>query len=138
METVKRVLIHKSNNNTIQFIRYGVVSCTALVVDFSCLVLLTEFFGINHLISALVGFIFGLLVNYLLSILWVFHGIKQNNDKQAFIVFTVIGIIGLFLTELIMWIMTDLLGIHYVISKVVSAIIVFVWNFTVRKKFVFN
>lgn len=138
MELVKKALVHKSNNNIVQFVRYGFVSAVALAVDFGSLVLLTELAGVNHLISATIGFIFGLTVNYALSILWVFHSTKQTNNRQAFIIFTIIGIIGLLLTDLIIWLMTDVAGVHYLLSKIASAFIVFIWNFTARKKMVFN
>ena len=50
-----------------------------------------------------------------------------------FIVYAIIGVIGLALTEGLMVLMLEVIGIYYMIAKVIAAIIVLLWNFIARK-----
>ena len=49
--------------------------------------------------------------------------------------FIILSIVGLILTEIIMWFGTDILKIHYLIVKIVATAIVMVFNFVTRKMF---
>ncbi len=126
-----------SDNVFIQLFRYGFVGGTAFVVDFSVLYVLTRFAGLYYLLSAGIAFIIGLAVNYLLSISWVFNRRKVNNRFSELFIFTVIGIVGLLLTSLLMWLFTEQAGLFYLISKIITTAIVLIWNFTARKLILF-
>ncbi len=138
MELVKKVFVKKTKNSYVQFFRYGFVAFVSLAVDFGGMVLLTEVFGINYLLSATLSFIAGLLTNYYLSRIWVFHSSKLENVKWEFAIFAMIGVVGLILTDLILWILTDGFGVYYMISKAVATVLVYFWNFGARKKILFN
>lgn len=138
MEFIKGLVVHKTQNSYIQFLRYGIVSCAALAVDFGGLVLLKEYAHLYYLVAATLSFIAGLLVNYFLSAYWVFHSSKLLNKKHEFILFTSIGIIGLLLTDLILWALTDGLGMYYIFSKIIATVLVYFWNFGARKKYIFH
>ena len=91
--------------------------------------------------STAAGFIVGLIVNYILSIIFVFKNSENSNSGRsvkAFIVFAIIGVIGLGLTELGMYVGVYLLKWHYLITKVIVAALVLIWNYCGRKIFVFN
>ena len=46
--------------------------------------------------------------------------------------------VGLGLTELFMWLFTDIIGLHYMLSKAITLWIVFSWNFSARRFLVFK
>jgi putative flippase GtrA len=135
---IRQVFVHKTQNQYVQFFRYGVVSVAALVVDFGGLVLLKEYGHINYLLAATISFIGGLIVNYLLSAFWVFHSSKLLNKRHEFLLFAAIGVVGLGLTDLILWLLTSGFGFYYVLSKAISTVIVYFWNFGARKKYIFH
>ena len=135
---VKKLLIHKSDNSYVQFFRYGFVAVASLAVDFGTLIGLKEVFGINYLVAASISFFLGLLTNYYLSVLWVFHSSKLENKKHEFALFGLIGLIGLLMTDIILWVMTSKIGIYYMFSKLVAFVIVYFWNFGIRKYYLFN
>ena len=128
----------ETDNTLIQLFRYGFVGGAAFLVDYVVLVLLTEVFGMHYLLSATISFILGLVTNYLLSVVWVFNKRTLGNRWAEFAVFAIIGVIGLGLNALIMYVCTDKLGIHYMISKIISTVIVFFWNFFARKIILFK
>ena len=128
----------ETENTLIQLFRYGFVGGAAFLVDYGVLVLLTEVFGMHYLLSATISFILGLVTNYLLSVVWVFNNRTLGNRWAEFTVFAIIGVIGLGLNALIMYVCTDKMGIHYMISKIISTVIVFFWNFFARKIVLFK
>jgi putative flippase GtrA len=133
-----RLIFAKSNKTSVQLLKYSFVGGIAYVVDFGSLYLLTDFLKINYLISAAVAFILGLLTNYFLSILFVFPTRTLKSKSKELLIFTIIGAVGLGLNEFIIWGATEGLGLHYLISKIISTIVVFFWNFFARKKILFS
>ena len=128
----------KTNIMMIQLFRYLWVGGVAFIVDYGCLFLLTEYAHISYLISAAVAFLCGLIVNYLLSVAWVFSNSRLDNKMAEFVVFAVIGLVGLLLNEGIMYLCCEVLNVHYMISKLCSTGIVFFWNFFGRKLILFS
>ena len=122
----------------VQFVRYFFVGGFAFVVDFGLLYILTEYAGLHYLLSATLSFIAGLLVNYIISCLWVFSGSKFKNRLVEFLFFAAIGVVGLALNDALIWLFTDCIGTHYMFSKIVAAAMVYLWNFFARKYLVFR
>ena len=106
------------------------------------------------IISTAMGFATGLLVNWLLSITFVF---KQVSDKEkaksskSFLIFAIVGLIGLAITEVGMLVagvlpsftlfgVTEFLSHQWKwwFSKVAMTCIVLVWNYVGRKVLIFK
>lgn len=123
-----------TDNLLIQLLRYAIVGAISFVADFGTLYLFTEILEINYLISASLGFVVGVLINYVLSIRWVFKASEESGSRSAeFIGWIIIGVLGLGLNALVMWIFTDMLSFYYLGSKLFSTGIVFSWNFFARR-----
>ena len=135
---IKTLLLEKSDNTFIQLFRYTFVGGTAFCADIGFLYLLTEYGKIYYLLSAAIAFIIGLTINYFLSVKWVFASRSVQSKKREFIIFTAIGLAGLALNELIMWFFTDILIYYYMVSKIFSTGIVYLWNFFTRKLILFR
>ncbi len=127
-----------TDSTRVQLLRYVVVGGVAFVVDWGLLALLTECAGLYYLVSATISFIAGLAMNYALSTTWVFGCGTMQNKWAEFAVFALIGIVGLVLNNVFLWLFTDVVGVHYLISKVVVAAVVMLWNFFARKFILFN
>lgn len=121
-----------------EFFRYFLVGGFAFVCDTTVLFSLTHFLKVNYLVSAPVGFVVGTVVNYVLSRSWVFRRRTLKNTPAELTIFTLIGIVGLALNELILWVFQSKLGIYYLLAKGVSGVTVFMWNFGVRKLALFR
>ena len=121
-----------------EFVRYTAVSAIALVVDLVVLTLLVEA-GLHYLLAATVAFIIGMVVVYAASINWVFNWRRhEGRPPFEFSVFVLIGLAGLALNLLIMWVGTDVLGFYYLLSKILSVAVVFTWHFVARKLLLFT
>ncbi|MFC1898064.1 GtrA family protein [Candidatus Cloacimonadota bacterium] len=131
---LKKLLIEESDKIYIQLIRYAFVGGLSFIADIGALYLLTEFAGLHYLLSAASGFIVGLIVNYSLSVKWVFNVDITERKLSQFLIFGIIGIVGLGLNELIIWFITEKLQVYYLYSKIISTVIVLFWNFLARRK----
>jgi len=116
-----------------QFIKYFSAALTGYVVDFGLLIICKELLHLHYILAAVIGFVAGLTVVYILSNKYVFGMSKIKSRTAEFSVFAVIGLVGLLLLTLLMWLLTDLANINYIISKVVATVIVYMWNFFARK-----
>jgi len=133
------MLLKESTDNTlIQLFRYTYVGGMAFIVDFSSLFFFTEFLHLYYLISAGIAFILGLIINYILSIVWVFNKRVFSSKSIEFGIFILIGIIGLGLNILLIWIFTEQIHFHYLLSKIASTVFVYLWNFFARKYILFR
>jgi len=122
----------KSSKTHAQFVRYFVVAAAGLVVDFSTVIFTKEILDFHYLLAVCCGFILGLFVTYVLSNKFVF-GAPRDSFKKAFLLFGVIGLVGLGILSLLMWVLTGKLGINYIVAKVLATGVVFAWNFFARK-----
>lgn len=121
-----------------QIIRFAVVGGSAFLIDYSIMILLTEFYGINYLISNAISFTVSVIYNYLLSVHWVFDVNGGRSQTQDFFVFIILSVIGLGINQLIMWLCVDKIGIFYMVSKIGATGVTMVYNFITRKIFLEN
>ena len=128
----------KTDSLWIQLLRSAVVGGVAFAVDLGALIGLTELAGWHYLMSALVGFGLGVVTNYALSVRWVFHERIVRNRAAEFVAFLVLGVVGLGINELTLYVLTGLVGVHYALSKFVATGLTFAWNFGSRKVLLFT
>lgn len=118
-----------------QIMKFGVVGAVAFVIDYGLLALLTEVFAINYLVSATVSFTASVVFNYVASMRYVFTHKDGLSRRREFAIFVTLSVIGLLINNFCMWACVELLGIHYLVTKIGATFIVMVWNFVTRKIF---
>lgn len=131
--------IHDSTRTVArQFARYFAVGGVAFIADAGTLYLLTRYAGVYYLVSATIGFLLGLCINYVLSRFWVFDRRTLQSTALEFVIFSVIGIVGLGLNDAIIWFVYEQIHVHYLAAKIVSGGAVLIWNFGARKMILFR
>lgn len=128
-----KLFIEKTTDIKLQFFRYLFVGGFAAVVNIGSLILFTEVFHLYYLISNVIGFLLGLIVNYVLSKWLIFTKEVELNAILEFVIYAIIGVVGLGLDTFFMWVFTSVIGIFYMLSKIISTALVFIWNFLGRK-----
>ena len=118
-----------------KIIRFIVVGGIATLIDFVFLYIFKEFLNFNVILANTLSFIISVTYNYIASITWVFDVNKNKNKNIQFIIFIIFSVVGLIINNVILYILTDKLNIYYLISKVIATLIVMVFNFVTRKKF---
>lgn len=119
-----------------QLFRFGIVGVICTLLDYAILIFLKEVCSFDVLLAAGISFSISVIANYILSTHFVFEVNKEKNKKKTFVLFIIFSVIGLVLTELLMKLGTDVLGVHYTIVKIFSTLIVMGYNFITRKLFI--
>ncbi len=144
------MLLKKTDNGAIQFLRSLFVGGFATVVDMGALAIMVELCRFDEIVAAVIAFILGLFVNFLLSSFWVFKSSRTKNKTTEFVAFTAVAIIGLVLNLIIIEVFStylsriDIFGPivdrdkYYLVGKVVATVVVFIWNFFARKIFIYT
>ncbi len=120
------------------FPRYFLASLAALLVDMLVLSVCLRIFDIDLRWAAAVAFLAGAVVAYILSIRWVFteraYGAMPLVELSSFLG---IGLAGLGITQLILWIGVSELQFVPELVKVAAAGATFIFNFLARKSLLF-
>ncbi len=118
-----------------QIVRFGGVGVLCFLIDYGILNVLTEYAKVYYLLSATISFSVSVIVNYVLSTLFVFDVDKAHSRVRDLLLFVVFSVIGLGLTAGIMKLGVDWLAFDYRLVKIVATAIVMVYNFITRKLF---
>ena len=118
-----------------QMVKFGIIGALAFVIDYGFMILLTEVFKVNYLISSGISFTISVIFNYICSMKYVFDSRDDMSKGKEFTIFIILSIIGLCINQLIMCAMVDKLGLFYAVVKLFATAVVMVWNFVTRKIF---
>ena len=119
-------------------LRYFAASALALAVDFGSYSGLIRLAGVDYLVAAPIGFALGLATVYALSIRWVFRQRRLVNARAEFLLFALIGLAGMALNQGIVYAGVEMFALSPELAKIVSAGLVFCFNFASRKLLLFT
>lgn len=125
----------KIKNLIIQLIKFSAVGIIATFVDMASLILLTEVLYAEVLVASAVSFCISVIINYILSMRFVFKG-RDDSKIKEFCIFLMLSILGLIINQLIMWAGVRMLVVHYMWVKVFATCAVLIFNFISRKIFI--
>ena len=139
-----------------EIIRFLLVGGLSTILDYATtygLGILLIGFWFNAAVSNTVGHIVGLLVNFFLSVVFVYKQVKNKEESKsfkAFALFVLVDIIGLLATILVMTlqdkffpvvminVFTLEIDIIWLLCKCLMTLVCLIWNYIGRKKFIFK
>jgi len=134
----KKYLIHPTDHAGIQMLRYCLVVAIAAPIDLGGYIFFKSQLHMYVVLAATLSFTISLIVNYFLSVLWVFDRDTGRQRHIDAIAFGIIGFIGLGITDLVIWTLASNFGINYIAAKLVAFVIVFFWSFGARRALFHN
>ena len=96
------------------------------------MVLLTEAFNVNYLASSAVSFSVSVIFIHVLSVFRVFD-VEEKSKAKGLLIFALLSVIGLVFNQALMFLGTEIINFHYMLTKIFATIIVVVYNFISRK-----
>jgi putative flippase GtrA len=122
-----------------ELFRYLVSGTIAFLCDLTVFLVGTELLAIHYLISNIGGYAVGLLVSYFINIKWVFKH-RRYDDQQAheFVYFTIIVLIGLTISEGVLFVAAESFDIPMIWAKIISTFFVFLFNYIAKKWLLFS
>jgi putative flippase GtrA len=124
---------HSTLKTAILFSAVGGFTAT---IDVVLLYVFAHFLGLHYFLSAGLSFSIAVLINYCLSIIWVFPSGKFSRRTEV-LLFWMISAGGLVLNQIVMSALVGAAGLDYMAAKICSIVIVTIWNFYGKKKIVF-
>ena len=134
----KELFVSPTENSWIHFFRYVFVGGSSFMLDFGIFTLL-QHFGMNYLLAEVISFSIGFYFNFVGGRKLVFQsGTDGKSSTRELVSVLVIALIGLGLTELLLYIGIEWFSLHKLVSKAIAGIIVLFWNYFARKIFVYK
>lgn len=122
-----------------EFFRYLSASTVALIFDLVVFSVSFREFGFSWAIAVTFGFVVGVTVAYVLSVCFVFSNRNLRKSPAAeLLAFSLVGLCGLGVTQLVMWTGIEWLKLNPEVSKLCAAVFTFLFNFLLRKIILFS
>ena len=116
-----------------QFARFLVVGLFSFAVDYGLFVILFDSLGVQYIVASTISFSVSLILNYFLTLRFVFESKPGRNFAKEFAMYVGLNIIALGLNQAILFVTVDALGISPFIGKLIATAVVLVYNFISRK-----
>lgn len=129
-----------------EILRFVIAGGAGFAVEIGALILLKEKLGMDTLIATPIAFTISVIVNYLICVLWVFRGAREQNRKNQ-IAFFLTSAVGLALNEVLMLLFRVAWGEEkvlftvfsfavslYVLNKMLATCIVMIWNYWTKRR----
>lgn len=118
-----------------QVVKFASVGTVCFAVDYFGLIFLTEWGVMKYITASALSYTISVVLNYILSMKFVFRAKEELSKAGQFIIFVLLSVIGLGLTQLTMVILVEQFHIFYAIAKVLASMIVTTYNFVSKKIF---
>jgi len=120
-----------------KFFKYCVVGSFGTFVDLFFIYIFVDVFYLPVILSASISFVLAATSNFVFNNVWTF---EKNNEtvKAKYAKFMTVSIIGLMFTVILMYILNTLLSVWYLLAKVITSILVLIWNFYANSKWTFE
>ena len=131
-----------------QFLKFVVVGGISFLVDFTVYTIMCNVMHIYYIIAGVLGFTVSVVVNYILSMRYVFLSKDDTRKDKEFLIFVVLSLMGMFLNTILLYLCIDILysNLGYlkqllsnewmnIVAKVFATGVVMVFNFITRKIF---
>ena len=120
------------------FIKAQAASLTASLVDLVVTILLVRVLGLWYVTGSVYGIICGGITYFAICRNWVFEATQRKMSLQVF-KYILVWNGNLLLNAAGLFLVTNYLGINYIISKIIVSVLVGVfYNYLLQKYFVFN
>ena len=121
-----------------KIVRYFLVGAIAAAVDIGTFTYFTICLGLYWLPVSVFSFILATLINYFLSIRYVFQsGLKYKRSHELMGVF-IVSSFALLVNQITLYILIEQLAFGLILAKFSATGIVFLWNYFGRSRYVFS
>ncbi|MDY3773196.1 MAG: GtrA family protein [Candidatus Faecousia sp.] len=117
---------------------YLIVGGLATIVEWAGFWLFSEKLSIEYLLATALAFAISTFANWLFGRLLVFRGKQQQSLLREILSVYLASIVGLLLNLLIMFLLVQLLGVEKMIAKMAATVLVFTYNYLVRKLIIYR
>ena len=119
----------------IKFIKYSVVGCISVLIYFLSVFVLVELFDKDPIFGSTLSFIIMTFISFLLNKKYTFGSDFSYNQLLRFLV---VSAIGFTLNFVIMYLVVNVLSLHYSIGELITTLIIPIINFILNSYWTFK
>lgn len=112
-------------------ILYGIIGCLSSSLDFCVYTFLIRMIGMNYLIANSISVVVGISTSFSLNRKYNFK--VTDRTFRRFVIFFTVGICGMLLSNLILYVCIDKLMVDSIVSKLLSIVLVVFIQFLINK-----
>ncbi len=112
-------------------ILYGIIGSFTSFLDFCVFTVLTSFVGFHYLLANCISVLVGITTSFLLNRSYNFK--VKDHSKKRFAIFLSVGLSGLVLSNIILYVGIDLMQVNELIVKLASIVLVVGFQFLLNK-----
>ena len=120
-----------------KIVSYFFVAGLSAVIDISLFTIFAGYFKFPWFIISVITFIIATLVNYFLSIRFVFESGSRYKKHHEILGVFIVSTLALLLNQMFLFLFIEKLKIHLVIAKCITTGMLFLWNYYGRKRLIF-
>ncbi|MBR6981700.1 MAG: GtrA family protein [Prevotella sp.] len=117
-------------------ILYGIIGSFTASLDFLVFTLLTRSLGVNYLVANCISVLVGITTSFYLNRTYNFK--VSDKTAQRFSIFLAVGLTGLLMSNLILWVGIDKMHLNESITKLASIVLVVFFQFLFNKFITFR
>lgn len=117
-------------------ILYGIIGSCSSGLDFLLYTLFVEVFGWHYILSNCISVLAGITTSFTLNRNYNFK--IKDKTRQRFAIFLTIGLCGMMASNLILYLCVDLFYWNKIVSKLLSIVLVVVFQFILNKYITFK
>jgi dolichol-phosphate mannosyltransferase len=119
--------------------KFALIGLFNMILVLSLTTFFTEFFNTHYLFSVLLAYEISIITSFFMNDNWTFNKIpKKNSIIIRLVKFNTFSLMGLCINMIILFLLTNFIGIHYILSEIIAILITFIFNFTTSKKISFK
>lgn len=119
-----------------QFILYGIIGVVSASLDFFIFTFLTHIILINYLLANIISVNCGIINSFFLNSRYNFK--VQNKFIKRFFTFYLIGLFGLGISSVFLWLFVEVFNVNVLISKIMVIFIITIVQFSLNKLITFK
>jgi putative flippase GtrA len=119
----------------LKFIKYSIVGCISVLIYFLSVFVLVEHFDKDPIFASTLSFIIMTYISFLLNKKYTFGSHFSYNQLLRFLV---VSAIGFTLNFGIMYLVVNILSLHYVIGELITTLIIPIINFILNNYWTFK
>lgn len=114
---------------------YGIIGCLSSSLDFLIYTILIHI-GIYYLIANCISVLAGITTSFTLNRQYNFK--VKDSTVRRFSIFLAVGVCGMLLSNIILYVCVDILVVDILLSKILSIIFVVILQFIINKYITFK
>lgn len=129
-------MIRKLYNKYRELIKYCIIGCSGALLDFIVYTILIKAFGMNYLLANALSVTAGITNNFFLNAYLNFK--VTDNMFKRFISFYLVGMLGLLISEILLYLLVDIMSMNSIIAKIITIFVITIVQFILNKTITFK